>query len=381
MKYFFKNKAFSYCMFLFDALGWFFFIFARHSKKISNIKHVLIIRLDHLGDILFATAIPKLLKEDLGVQRVTFLTSSVGAALLRNNPFVDQVIVYDSPWFSRGKKNSSEKNFFGLMRNLKSMKIDLVLSLRGDLRENWLTFVACCRERVGYGVTGGGFLLTHELPYRWKAHEREHTLDILKFIGIERPILEPKIYFSEEEEKLFADKQALWGLGGTTPIGVQLEAGSKAKEWTRENALRFLELSAKKLGRRKLIFIGTDKERFSWVSKFLNDNPDLGWTDLIGKTDVRELLYCIRHLSAFIGPDSGPAHMAASFGMPSLFLYSGSNVFEEWKSLEESAEFLKNPVPCSPCQRLDCPVVGHPCMSGIEPEAVIRWILERTHEK
>ena len=113
---------------------------------------------------------------------------------------------------------------------------------------------------------------------------------------------------------------------------------------------------------------------------FLAGNPSLPWKNLIGRTSLRELLFLIRRSRLFIGPDSGPTHVAASYGIPTLFLYSGTNVFEQWRSLEENAEFLRHSVPCSPCHLTRCPVQGHPCMTGIEPSAILLWIKERSHD-
>lgn len=382
MKYSFKSKPLAIFMSVFDFFGRLLFKFTLRQKSvIKKPARVLVIRLDHLGDIWFAGAIPKLVKENLGVTHVTFLTSSTGGALLENNPFVDQALIYDAPWFLRSKKNSAGANYWQTIRRLKETNFDLSLCLRGDLRENLLAFLACSRKRVGYGITGGGFFLTRELPYCRQAHEREHSLDILRFIGIEEPALEPKAYFTEAEEKLFALKFKQWGLEDSAAIGVQVGAGASAKEWPEENVRRFLALGAQKLGSRKLVFVGTDAQRFSWIDPFIKDHPAPGWANLIGKTNLRELLYCMRHFSAFIGPDSGPTHVAVSFGMPTLFLYSGTNEFEHWKSLGENADFLRNPVPCSPCHELQCPVAGHPCMTGIEPERVIDWLLERSRER
>ena len=70
----------------------------------SSFRNALIVRLDHLGDILTVTGAPQALKENYPGCRVTFLTSTAGAALLQNNPFVDEVIVYDTPWFFRGAR-------------------------------------------------------------------------------------------------------------------------------------------------------------------------------------------------------------------------------------------------------------------------------------
>ncbi len=376
MKYLFKKKTLAAAVSAFDLVGRGLFALAPRRKAPAAFRHALVVRLDHLGDILPATAVPKMLKENLGVGRVTFLTSSTGAALVRNNPFVDHALVYDAPWFSRGRRPAGD-NYPGLVGRLKGMDIDLGLSLRGDLRENTLLCLAGIPERVGYGVTGGGFLLTREVPYRWGVHEREHTLDLLRAIGIRAATLDARIYFSDEEKESFEARTAEWGLDKSSPVGIQFEAGSRAKEWPEVNAKQFLKAAAKKFEKRALIFVGTDKARFRWLSSYVSEHPQLPWTDFLGKTDIRELAYIVSRLSAFIGPDSGPAHLAAAFGVPTLFLYSGTNAFSEWRSLAERADFLKNAVPCAPCGLTECRVEGHPCMAGIDAERVIDWVAQK----
>ena len=92
---------------------------------------------------------------------------------------------------------------------------------------------------------------------------------------------------------------------------------------------------------------------------------------------MRDLCLLMKRFRVFIGPDSGPTHIAASLGVPSLFLYSGTNVFEQWKPLSEAAVILRHSVPCSPCHLEVCNVQGHPCMSEIKPEAVLKALEEK----
>jgi ADP-heptose:LPS heptosyltransferase len=183
------------------------------------------------------------------------------------------------------------------------------------------------------------------------------------------------LYFSENETN-FPEKLKGNRLDPKDKlVGVQLEAGTPAKEWTEEHAETFVGLCAKELPPCKIVFVGTDAKKFPWLSKNVEGNAQ--FIDLIGKTSLRELLLLLGHFKAFVGPDSGPAHLASSLGVPTLFLYSGTNRFEEWKSLAESASFLRHEVPCAPCGLVRCKVPGHPCMSGIEPAAVIRFIKEK----
>ncbi len=371
MKYLFKKKSYIFLASLLDGLGA-LFVRPFQKKPVAAsypAAHVLIVRLDHLGDVLAATGLPKILKENLPQCRVTFLTSSAAAPLLENNPFIDEALIYDAPWFSRKKTTNSVRGigFFALARLLRQKKIQAALSLRGDLRENFLLWLARIPVRIGYGVTGGGFFLNKEVSYRRGVHESTHALDLLASLGIRCDQAQPQLYFSESEKHLSGPKEK-W-------IGVQLEAGTEAKEWPEERMKTFIELCAKELSGHKIVFVGTDAKRFAWLSGSVEGNAQ--FVDLIGKTSLRELLLLLKQFKVFVGPDSGPAHLAASLGVPALFLYSGTNHFEEWKSLAESAFFLRHEVSCAPCGLVRCKVTGHPCLSGIEPDRVIHFIKEK----
>ena len=124
----------------------------------------------------------------------------------------------------------------------------------------------------------------------------------------------------------------------------------------------------------KIVFLGDQSERGRRLDSVLRTFADRGWLNLVGRTDLRELFCLLGSLRYFIGPDSGPAHVAASSMVETLFLFSGTNVFEQWRSTAESAHFLRHEVPCSPCRLTKCPVAGHPCMSGIEAQEVAVWL-------
>ena len=133
-----------------------------------------------------------------------------------------------------------------------------------------------------------------------------------------------------------------------------------------EHAQTFLSEVSGRFPNHKIILVGTNlipAKSFAGMT---------GVIDLRGKTSLRELCLLIRRCRIFIGPDSGPTHIAAALGVPAVFLYSGTNDFERWRPLAEAATILRHPVPCSPCYLEICNVKGHPCMSEIKPEEVIK---------
>ena len=185
MKYAFKKKRWNLWAGSVDAVGK--RLFRRRETTIpKDPKRILIVRLDHMGDVLPSTGIPQALKGHHSSAKIIFLTSTAGKALLENNPYVDEVLVYDAPWFRRPGGAYEKAGFWKVVGDLKKRRIDLGLSLRGDARENLLLFLAGVRFRIGYGITGLGFLLHRELSYREEAPEIQHSLDILRALGIHR---------------------------------------------------------------------------------------------------------------------------------------------------------------------------------------------------
>jgi lipopolysaccharide heptosyltransferase II len=326
--------------------------------------------MDHVGDVLLATGVPKALKENYPQSRIIFLTSSWSAPLLENNPFIDEIVLYDAPWFSskRYKKDHKAHCLSGLIRSLRGKNIDLALGLRGDLRENLILFLSKAKERVGYGITGGGFLLTQEVSYHRGVHETVHLLALLNALGIRCDSLEPKLYFEDSETQEFNARLEKFGLGPKDKIlSFLIGAGSSAKAWPMGHVNQFIKEFSIRHPEIKILLVGSSQTLASKLAGV--DGKQV--INLVGETSLRELSLLIRRSLVFVGPDSGPTHIAAALGIPTIFLYSGTNCFEQWRPLAECATVLRQQVPCAPCALEACPIEGHPCMSEILPEMVL----------
>jgi heptosyltransferase III len=339
----------------FDFVGGLFFRVKAQLPR--DPKTILLVRLDHIGDVLAATGIPQCLKAHFPKAKLIVLTSRSGAGVIGNNPYVDEVITFEPKWFNRGEP-MRERSLGRLASELRAKKIDLALGLRGDLRENYLFWRAGVGYSVGYGITGGGFFLDRELTYRWTGHEIQHSLDILRFIGIRRDHLLPALFLTDEE---IVESQHLREEWGPKVVGIQMDAGDPSKFWPESTRRDFLERAFKDFPEHKFVFIGKDDNIRRWVDEFIRSNPSQA-LNLMGKGEggVRELLVRVRACAYFIGSDSGPTHIAAAFGLPTLVLYNGDNDFERWRPLAENAEGVKRPE-----------------SGDIKPETLLRWLKER----
>lgn len=338
-------------------------------------RNLLIIRLDHLGDVWNITGLPKAVKEHFSGCRVSCLVPGAAIPLLEANPFIDEIIRYNAPWFWKRKNGARASAPRDLARELAGRRFDAVLSIRGDVREHWLAYRAGIPRRIGPDITGGGFLLTDVVPYRAGRHEFERISDAAEPLGLPRKIWPPEIHFAPgEKEKLLAEAQARGLRPEREIIGFQVEAGTTAKTWSLEHRAAFINGFLKKRPDAFVALLGLDGRA---LAEAVDPRFQERVLDLCGRLSLRELAAAADRFRLVVAPDSGPAHMLAWLGTPTLFLYSGVNTLESWRPLAERATVLRHDVPCSPCGLRVCTVPGHPCMEEIRPERAVEAALER----
>jgi ADP-heptose:LPS heptosyltransferase len=93
----------------------------------------------------------------------------------------------------------------------------------------------------------------------------------------------------------------------------------------------------------------------------------------------------IAHAALFIGNDSGPAHIAAAFGVPTVVIFGSSNsrVWRPWKTLHAVVETAWD---CKPCPGDRCYAFDEPrCILSVEAGAVCaaieRLLAEMPHNQ
>lgn len=368
-KYIFKKKRFALLAYAADAFG---YLFLKRSKPFSDPQTILLIRLDHIGDVLLATPVPHLLKQKYPSVKIIFLTNRLGSALIEQNPFVDEIILYDAPWFSKGRTSKNEGlSWKELKKILTDRKIDWGITLRGDAREIWLMKQVRIPIRAGYGITGLGFFLTHEAIYRKGVHEAQHNLDVLALLGATpAKTVSPEIYLSVAEAAALDSKWHTLGLEvGRSYVGFQVESGMKSKNWPVKHIQLFIDEFYRRFPDKTLLLIGANHRL-----ELTQNSDSLKLKDLRGKTTLRELCYLIKKCELFIGPDSGPTHLASVLGIPTIFLYSGTNDFQQWRPLNSRAVTIKASVVCAACEAFLHDQEGHACMAGIEPDRVLKAV-------
>jgi heptosyltransferase-2 len=330
------------------------------------LRRVLVIRLDHLGDGIFAGPALRALRHGLPGAEIVLLGGPWASALYAGTGLVDEVRSVQVPWFDRPRRNGLG-DWGALARWVNAWGFDAALDLRGDVRH--LVWLALARipVRLGYPRTGGGFLCTHPVVER-DVHEVERNVDLVRVLvrQAEAGPLVPVPWSARDAEAAQSSLRA----AGTTPdepyVVFHVGAGYASKRWEPESMAAALDrIEAQGTGRAVLVGTDADRDAVDAVVRHARRRPAL----VVGWTTLPQLAALVARARAFVGHDSGPAHIAVAAGVPSVLVYSGVNDPRRWGPWGGKVHLLHAPVECSPCGLAVCNR-QHECMRGFGPDDV-----------
>lgn len=272
------------------------------SIKGSNIKNILIIRPDAIGDLALTLPAMHALKKKFPEAKITALIREYTRPLLACSSDVDEII-YDY--------------------DLKKYSFDLSVNFYNRLPDTYATFNAGIPGRLGDSSRILTAWMNNLRVFRkwddFTKHEVEFNLALLKPLGINIKDICSSPSISICPEALPKVDQLLDQAGIKADdllVGIHIGAAT-SKTWT---SLGFSELVTwlAQNTKAKVVLLGgkPEIERGEKIA-LLTKDPHL---NLVGKIELGELIALISKLSMFIGMDTGATHIAASFGIPLVML-------------------------------------------------------------
>jgi len=264
--------------------------------------------------------------------------------------------------------------FFGtlrLSRELRARDFDLAVLFQNAFGAALVSFLAGVKERVGYARDMRSALLTKAVPVSAeikKRHQIFYYLNIIKALGAkvpEAPV--PKIYITGKEAasaRAFLERE---GLSGKPVFGAAPGAAfGPAKRWPVERFAAVLKGLVDEYKGGALVFGGPDdKEACAGVKAALPSTIDLS-----GKMTLRESSALVALTSVFITNDSGPMHLAAAIGVPTIGIF-GSTEDSLTGPTGPKAASVREKIECSPCFKRECPFGHYECLKRVETKSVI----------
>lgn len=327
---------------------------------------VLAVRLDSDGDVLLTGPALRALRGGAG--RLDLLASPAGAHAAALLPGIDEVLVFDAPWSGVSPAPVEPSALEGLLTRLRERRYDEAVIFT-SFHQSPLPMALLARW-AGIGRVSAasedypGSLLDVRARRRTDGapddgtggvHEVEAALTLAAAAGFPLP------HGDDGHLRIRAIH------GPATPHqyvvvhpGASVPSRAIGARAARAFATRLLDDGW------DVTVTGSAGER----DLAREATPD-GAHNLAGRTTLTGLARLMAGASAVVVGNTGPAHLAAAVGTPVVSLFAPVVPAERWAPWGVPHVLLGNQqAPCRGTRARTCPVVGHPCLSGVTPAEV-----------
>jgi lipopolysaccharide heptosyltransferase II len=344
---------------------------------------VLAVRLDGMGDLLMTTPALRALKEALPSRRLSLLTSPQGAAIGRELPFVDDVIVFDAPWVKSGATQPSANAATALIRRLRERAYDagIVFTVysQSALPAAMLLYQAGVPLRAAHCRENPYALLTHwqadpdRDPHAGVRHEVERQNDLVASLGIEVGDTRLQFPVRPDAKRSMRAKALAAGLSPLRPWLVVHPGATAASRRYPVASLALALATLAEMGRWQIVIAGGGTD-VAAAEKLVGRTP--GAVSVAGALGIGELAAMLEAAEVVVCNNSVAAHLCAAVGTPVVDLYALTN--PQHTPWQVSHRTLSHDVSCRYCQKSTCPLGHHRCLTGIEPDAIVEAVTELT---
>ena len=294
-------------------------------------ESICILRLSSIGDVCNIVPIIRTLQTYWPSTKISWIVGSLEHQLVGDIPGVEFfVFSKKNGWAAprHMKKRMAGRRFSILLQMQAAMRTSLIaLRIPADIR---LGFHKKQAKDFQWLFTGPKTKFIHQ------PHVIDGFFSFLEAIGLSQRKLVWDIPIPETARASAADKLPPFLERYLIVNPCSSARFRNWRNWRAEKYAQIIDYAAERYNVTSLLTGGSSdlEKRFGKeICRLSQSEP----VDMIGKTDLKELLALLENASAIISPDSGPVHIANSLGIPTIGLYAGSNplrtgpyLFQNW---------------------------------------------------
>ena len=307
--------------------------------RLYSFQNILCIKEDEIGDLCYSLHVFKSLKNQFPSAKITLLCKPFAVALVKNDPSVNRAI---SNW------------------NDLNEKYDIIVDLRGSAKSNWYALLHPPKIRLDRGA----------VRFRNKM-KGKHPHEVITNLSIIEPLLDdkdkvnnPELFFGKEEiqkSESFVSSKSI-----SSYIVLHTGARRELRKWPLKNyaAIASYIKNNKNL---EIIFCGdnSDTKDIEMIQQMIPFKT----FSVAGTFNLPEFAALVSKAKLFIGNESGPLHIAAVSGVPSLGLFGPGEPYVFYP-YGKKVDYLHHVLECNPCDQVHCVHPENPCIQRISIDEV-----------
>lgn len=324
-----------------------------------------------IGDVVMATPALRALKSHFGdnVQLIGIMRPYV-SEVLAGTPWLDESITCNL------KQSPRTLTLWRAARELRSRQFDQMLLLTNSLSTGVLAWLSGAKRRIGFAAYGRGWLLTDRLTIpreNGRPHPRsaiDHYLEIVAAAGVVTDNQQVELATTPLEEAAAESVWQRFRLGHASRVVVLNTGGAygAAKSWPSDHFALLAKRIVQEQDAAVLVICGpAERAAAAEIVRLANHERVVSLAEQ--PASIRLSKGCLGRADLVISTDSGPRHIAAALGVPTISLFGPTD--PRWsENYHPQAISLHEPVPCGPCAKRVCPLKHHRCMVDLSVDRV-----------
>ncbi len=347
-------------------------------ERLSQIdaRHICVIKPSAFGDIVQSLPVLSTLRARFPHARLAWVVKRQWAELLEGHPDLDELIAFDT--------QSGFAAWRSFLRDLRLRRFDLVLDLQGLFRTGLMTWATRAPVRVGLETAreGANLACNCVLPgtsKRVPAHARYRR--VAEAIDPGLSVFEPRLPLRDEHVEW---ARSLLRPLASPRVALHIGAAWPTKRWPVRKFAAIAMLAVQHFNA-SLVLVGGPGDSLGGrtLEGLLDETSRSRAVNLIGQSNLAQLMAVLADVDLMISNDSGPMHLAAALNTPTVGIFTCTDPDRSGPG-GEGHEMVSTRVSCRASYRKKCPHRGSQymaCLEELDVERVwqaCRSLLERT---
>jgi ADP-heptose:LPS heptosyltransferase len=322
-----------------------------------------------LGDLLCTIPALRALRRRLPDARVVLVSFAETAPVVeRMTPYVDELLAFPG-WPGIPERPVRGAQIGPFLRGARARRFDLAVQMYGaNPAANAVVDVLGARRTAGFAAPGAGERDPRRfLAYPHGVHEIDRHLALVQLLGAGEDDGALAFPLTGADAEQAAEVRRRTGLAGGPYALLHPGATSPSRRWP---LARWAQVGDA-LAARGLAVAVTGVRGEEELVREVRHRMRAPAADLCGWTALGAFAALLRDAALLAANDSGPAHLAAAVGTPSVTVFlSGDPV--RWAHGGRH-RVARTQVECNPCPHLSCPI-DHRCASRVTVAGVLEEV-------
>ncbi len=338
----------------------------KFNKNKKTINSILLIRLSSMGDVILSTSLIRLIRSTFIDARIDFLISKQFYEILKFNPYLSNVIIYDKlNSFSKIIKQKKE-----LAHQLPNSKYDLIIDLHNNKRSKHF------RCQLGKKILK---IKKNRLFKLCLVHFKKNLLN--KKLSI------PELYFNTANFnhlliddgnglEIFFEKEIEKTNNIRKKIAIAPGAYHFTKQWGINKFSELINLIKNKYDFEIFLLGGASDKK---ICQEILEKTDNFPKDFSGEKSVLKTAEILSNCDLLVTNDTGVMHIAAARKIPIVAIFGSTTTDFGFAPYRVNHRIIEVDLKCRPCThigRSKCPKKHFNCMNLISAERVLEAVEE-----